>query len=503
MHLKTIIFVTGALLGIVVGYGTSYASEIAVVALALAVMQMLVYVVERKREASGVALSLCTFLFAFGIVIGAVRVQLEEERVPVVCESSCTFDAIVISSPETKDAYQTLIVRTVEENKNTYDIQLRTPLYPSFMIGETLRVSGKVRVPEIIFPHGNEKSFDYVSYLHTKSVGSEMLFPTIEVIDTDTQTIRDGLGRWKEEMVERMNQNVASPASSLAAGMLFGNSSMSQDLVQTFRVAGLSHIIVLSGFNIAIVIAFVLFVFAFLPLVIRIVMAAVFVIVFVMMVGGEASVMRATVMAFVALLATLVGRPYVARQALILSLFAIVMYEPNALLHDASLHLSFLATAGIVYLSETIKLVVERYISRTSIVELFTTTSAAYLATLPYVMHTFGTVSVYALLANMAALPVVPIAMLVSFLVVLTSYISETVSLLVGFVDTMLINIILFVAHTTEGLPFSSFNLTVSFGGMILLYVAVTIGTFLFSKKKQNETLLTTEAGHLTDIIPY
>jgi len=67
-------------------------------------------------------------------------------------------------------------------------------------------------------------------------------------------------------------------------------------------------------------------------------------------------VIRATLMSFVGLLAMLLGRAYVAKQALILSLLAIVMYEPYALMHDVSLHLSFLATAGIVYLSEPLEI---------------------------------------------------------------------------------------------------------------------------------------------------
>lgn len=504
MHSKTIIFVTGALLGIIVGYGTTYASEIAVAALTLAVMQIIIYIVERKRpEQSRVALSLCTFLFALGIVIGAVRVQLAEEKTPYVCESTCTFDAVVVSSPETKDVHQTLIVRALEEDSNTYDVQLRVPLYPTFAVGETLRVSGKANVPDIMFPHGDEKSFDYTSYLHTKNVGSEMFFPKIEIMDSEAHTISDMLGRWKEDMVSRMNKYVASPASSLASGMLFGNSSMSKELTGTFRIAGLSHIIVLSGFNIAIVIAFVLFVFAFLPLVMRIMLAALFVIAFVVMVGGEASVMRATAMAFIALLSTLVGRAYVARQALVLSLFSIVMYEPNALLHDVSLHLSFLATAGIVYLSEPIKQIIKRYVSRVSIIELFTTTLAAYFATLPFVMYTFGTVSVYALVANVLALPFVPIAMLVSFIVVLASYVSETLALLFGYVDTLFINIILFIAHTAERLPLSHFLFTISFMSMMVLYGTAALALFFISKKKNNETSATIENGYLTDIIKY
>jgi competence protein ComEC len=139
--------------------------------------------------------------------------------------------------------------------------------------------------------------------------------------------VREKLGRWKENLISRIEMYVSSPASTLASGMLFGASSVSRELAQTFRTAGLSHIIVLSGFNIAIVIASILFVLAFLPLFLRITLASISVIVFIIMVGAEPSVVRATLMAFIGLLAMLVGREYVARHALILSFFVIVMYE--------------------------------------------------------------------------------------------------------------------------------------------------------------------------------
>jgi competence protein ComEC len=502
MHLKTIIFVVGIATGIIVGYGTQYASEIAIASVILAGTQIALYVIGRKRNVS-VALSFLIFLFACGIVVGTIRVQSEVEKSPYVCASSCTFDAQIISSPETKDAYQTLVVRAFEAQKNEYDVQLRVPLYPKFKIGEMIRVSGKVSVPNIMYPHNGEKSFDYATYLHTKQVGSESLFPKVEVIDSGAHTMSDILGRWKEDMVARINNYVSSPASMLAGGMLFGNSNMSKELADAFRVAGLSHIIVLSGFNIAIVISFVLFVLAFLPLALRIAVASISVIGFVMMVGAEASVLRAVCMAFVALLSTLLGRAYVARQALILSLFAIIMYEPSALLYDVSLHLSFLATAGIVYLSEPIKSIVQRYITRTSIAELFTTTLAAYISTLPYICFTFGRVSVYALIANMFALPLVPLAMLFSGMTVFFSYVSDTLAGAFGFADTLVVNIILFIARSIGHLPFATFAFSTSAFGAVALYALLLATLVYLSQKRNDETLETTHDGYLTGIIKY
>jgi competence protein ComEC len=509
-HLRTFIFIVGIVLGIVIGYGSAFASEIALGTLTLAFTQALVFLVERrelraeseKREAEGFALSFATTLLSFGIVVGIVRVQLVQEKNPYVCEGVCTFNAKVISSPESKDAYQTAVVHPLEIGEEMYDVQIRVPLYPTLRIGETVRLSGKAKVPDIIPPHNGVQSFDYAAYLATRNVGSEMLFPKVEVIDEEPHTTSEYLGRWKEDLVERMNEYVSSPASSLAGGMLFGNSSTSKDVVQTFRVAGLSHIIVLSGFNIAIVIASILFVFAFIPLVLRIGLASFFVIVFVLMVGAEASVLRATIMAFIGLLATLLGRAYVARQALLLSFLAIILYEPNALLHDVSLHLSFLATAGIVYLSDPMKKTVEKYVGA-SFVELLTTTLAAYIATLPYIMYTFGSVSVYALLANMLALPLVPLAMLFSFFVVTLSYVSHSAAMLFGYGDTMLIDIILFIARIVESLPFSYVTLTISFFSMCVAYAVMIAGVLFFSNKRIDETLPTIDGEYLTDIIKY
>lgn len=520
-HTKTVLAVVGVMIGIVTGERSLYASEIAVMMLVLTFAQMVVRWFETRKEkgessertSERYSLTLLTILFSCGIFLGIIRVQLVEEKKVFLCETVCTFDAVIVSSPDKKGIYQQFSVHPIEGGEETLDVHVRIALYPSYQIGETLRIEGKVMVPKIIPPHGEKKSFDYAAYLLTRNIGSEMMYPKVEVIDTASHTFTHTLGRWKEDLVKRIDMYVSSPAQSLASGMLFGANSMSQELTQTFRTVGLSHIIVLSGFNIMIVIASVLFVLRFVPLVLRIVIATCSVVMFVMMVGGEVSVLRATAMAFVGLLATLVGREYVAKQALVLSLLAIVMYEPYALLHDVSLHLSFLATAGLVYMSAPLQVLCVR-IKNITLRDVCTTTLAAYLATLPYIMYTFGTVSVYALLANIVVLPLVPLAMLLSFLVVVCSYVSHSLALVFGFIDSLFLNLILYVARVVEQLPFASFPLTISFLGMCALYLGIIIFVVHLYKKfsrstvekslsKQDETIGTRKNEILSDVIPY
>ena len=520
-HIKTIIFVVGAMVGIVVGEVSAFSSEIGIVTIIIVITQLLLLVGSRSTSGgeedtehssanvkwavnSGNTVKgfipLITILFCLGLFLGIIRVQLVEEKTNFVCESRCAFEAVIISSPETKNDYQVFKVSPIKNSENILDVQVRTPLYPKYKIGETLKLTGKPTKPNILFPHGNVRAFDYSAYLLSQNVGSEMLYPNVEVLDEEAHTLAGVLGRWKENLIMRIDKNVSAPASAFASGMLFGASSISKDLTQTFRTAGLSHIIVLSGFNIAIVIATILFILAFLPLIFRVGLASLTVIIFVMMVGGEPSVIRATLMAFIALVAMLVGREYVARSALIISLFLIIMYDPYALLHDVSLHLSFLATAGIVYFSEVFSNIFSRIKSDT-LRGLCVTTISAYLATLPYVMYTFGTVSIYALFANILALPLVPISMLMTFFVVLFSHFSNVLAIFFGFVDTLLINIIIWIAQIIELLPFSYLSFTISFKTMCILYIVIVLLISYFSKRSTE--LVTRRENILTDIIKY
>lgn len=531
-HFKTLILVIGLCLGMVVGEISEVASEVGIFSGVLIIFQSVIYFLERKRKQTvGVidihslfSFSLLTILFSVGLFLGIIRVQLVEEKINYICQVACTFSAEIISSPETKNDYQVFNVHPLNISDSVLDIQIKTPLYPKYKIGEEVKLSGKVLVPEIIPSHGDKKSFDYVSYLMTKNVGSEMFYPKIEVISDETNSLNSILGRWKENMISKIDMYVSSPASSLASGMLFGNSSMSKELNQTFRVAGLSHIIVLSGFNIAVVISFILFVFTFLPLLLRATLATLSVIFFVIMVGGEASVVRATLMAFIALLASVTGREYVAKQALIISLLLIIIYEPYSLINDVSLHLSFLATAGLVYISCPLEIIFKNYFAKIkskTFITMFSTTLSAYMITLPYLMYTFGSVSLYALISNILVLPFVPIAMLFSFLVVTISYVSHLAPLFLGLITSVIINVMILIAKAIEQLPFSYLSFQISFMQMIIIYFFVSIfigytikktseNSFLTggqnvdkSKNNKNETGVSQGNNILTDIISY
>lgn len=518
-HAKTLIALVGIVVGVLAYEKTGYGTEIAVGVLLMSVMHLGIYYVESRRwkvkrgdvkastEHNRFSIPLASGIFFIAVFLIILRMQFSVERDVYVCEKPCTFDATIISTPKIKNEYQLFVVSPDVEG-DVYDVQVKVPLYPRFEVGERVSLSGKVSLPYVAMPHDGKKTFDYEMYLRTRLIGSEMFYPKVSMLvsEVDGTNLVTRLQHLRDYFVNTISMYVDAPSSSLASGMLFGADAMSGELTDMFRTAGISHIVVLSGFNIATLISFVLLVLMFIPLYLRVIFASVLVILFVLMVGGEASIIRATLMSFIGLFALMIGRGYVARQALLLSLIAIVFYEPIHLLHDVSLHLSFLATAGIVYMGDGIKKMLHKIRSRTY-QEIITTTLAAYVATLPYVMYTFGTVSLYALITNLIVLPLVPIMMLVTFLVVLFAPLSHVVALIIGYIDTLFGDFIIFVARTVEDLPFASLSVSFSFTGMCILYALLALGySYLihrYEKKKRDETSLTKNDEILSEIISY
>lgn len=511
MHLKTLVLLLGVSVGIVVGELGLYSSPVAIASLCIFLVQIIflgsvkiLYAgqIQREGRPSLFIIPVLSSIFFAALSLGILRVQLEENKNALTCITSCTFSGVVTRTPKIQDEFQKIIVRPHDEN--VYDVEVRAPLYPRFRIGEQITLTGVSHLVRNKAVTPGEKNFDYVSFLQTHNIGSQMYYPKIALNENQEEEGRYAytLGRLREKYVEVLHAYVDEPGASLASGMLFGTDSFSKEISTAFKVAGLSHIIVLSGFNISILISVVMVLTLYLPLTLRVLVSTFSISFFILMVGGEVSIVRATIMAFFSLLALFFGRQYIARQALLLSFLCIVLYQPRHLIFDASLHLSFLATAGIIYMNDSIMVLFSK-VTSDSLKGVFVTTVSAYVATLPYLMWSFGTTSLYALVANSLVLPLVPWTMLLSFLVVVFSYISPVLASVLGYLTTLLCSYSVTVAQLVSTLPYASISGSISFTVMLFMYLGIVFMLYRFTGVKKNETSLTKSNEVLSGIISY
>lgn len=191
----------------------------------------------------------------------------------------------------------------------------------------------------------------------------------------------------------------------LALGLTIGETArFAPRDVEVLRAAGLSHLVAVSGSNVAIVLAAIGLLFAWSSRRARLAVAVVGLVSFVLVVGPEPSVLRAAAMAAVALAALATGTRSDPLAGLMLAVLLLLIVRP-ALVWSVGLHLSAAATAGIVLWSrplENVLAVLPRPLRLPMAVTL-----AAQLAVTPVLVTTFGTLSLVAPVSNVLAVPAV------------------------------------------------------------------------------------------------
>jgi competence protein ComEC len=191
---------------------------------------------------------------------------------------------------------------------------------------------------------------------------------------------------------------------ALLRGFLLGDTrDLDPAVVDDFRLAGLSHLLAVSGANVAFVLALVAPFARRARLGVRLGLGLAVLLVFGTMTRWEPSVLRAIVMASIALLGAFLGRPVPARRGLLLAALVLVLADPF-LLRSVGFLLSVGAAGGIVLLARPIAL---RLPGPRWLREPLSVTLAAELGVAPVLLSTFGTVPLVALPANLLAEPLV------------------------------------------------------------------------------------------------
>jgi competence protein ComEC len=216
-----------------------------------------------------------------------------------------------------------------------------------------------------------------------------------------------------------LNDLVPEPEAALGAGILLGvRTSIAPEINDAFAAAGLTHVVAISGWNIAIVTALVLALVR--PLARRrggrwttALIAASVVGGYVVLTGASPSVVRAALMAGAMLVGRLGGSRAHATSALGLAALVMLLVAP-AVLWDVGFQLSLLATAGLVWYGRGIEGRLRRWPAWLR--EPVALTLAAQVTTLPVILVNFERLSLVAPLSNVLVVPIVPLAMLTSAL---------------------------------------------------------------------------------------
>lgn len=365
--------------------------------------------------------------------------------------------------------------------------------YPEFSYGETLEIRGKIKLPE------NFNDFDYKTFLAKDQIFTVIGFPKIEETDLSLGSFEKlkiaafkNIFLIKKKFQESIQKSVAEPNAAFIGGILLGSrENIPQDLKDNFAKTGTTHILAISGYNITILAVVISWFFLlFFSRRIAFWLSVFAILIFTILTGASPSVTRAAVMGLLVLLAQNSGRLYDSKNALVLAAAVMIWHNPMTLRFDIGFQLSFLATAGILFVSPIFEKYFEKLPKFWKLKETFIGTLSAQLMVLPFILFYFHNFSLAALPANLIILPFIPYAMLLGFLSgiggIMWSWLGFTLGLFAWLITTFEILVInLFAA-----IPYVSFQVVFSWHWAVALYVAIIY--FLFKLKKKNRDNLTT-----------
>jgi competence protein ComEC len=343
-------------------------------------------------------------------------------------------------------------------------VDVTAPRYPPVRAGDRVEVRGALRAP----PEG-----PYGAYLSRTGVAATLVTRSIRSLDAPAdadrvvQGIRAGAG-------DALTRALPEPAAGLAAGILIGlRERVDRELAADFTTTGLSHVVAISGWNIAIVAGLVAGFLGTWPRRRRAVATVGAIALYTILAGASASVLRAAVMAGVALLARETGRPGTAARALAWAVVILLGVNPGTVT-DAGFQLSAAATAGLLAWGTPLAARLRASMPWLPgfIVEGLAVSLAAQAATLPIVLLSFGRLAPLSPLLNLVVVPLVPLAMATGTLAMVGGVAAgagapAVVATLLGLPGALMIGLLVMIVQTAADLPFAGVTLEPAAGAAL------------------------------------
>ncbi|MAG12765.1 hypothetical protein CL630_03065 [bacterium] len=433
-------------------------------------------------------------IFIFALALGTIRFDIGDILPPLGehIDTQIVLEGAVVREPDVREGHTKLTVRADailpdRQILEKVNVLLVVDKYPEFQYGDVVRVSGILDEPENFAQDDSDRVFDYVGYLKKDNVFYQMFYPEVEKIGVGGGNIfAQKLFLIKNKLLKSVSLTLPEPHASLVGGVVFGaKQSLGEELLEAFRAVGIIHIVVLSGYNVTIVAEWIGRLASFAPRGIALGLSVFGIVGFALMTGAGATVVRASIMALLVLLARATGRLYAITTALLIAGIAMLVHNPKILIFDASFQLSFLATVGLIYLAPHMQGIFSFVPKKFGLREFATATIATQIFVLPLLLYMTGQFSIVAVVVNILILAFIPLTMLFGFLTGVFGIVHIILSLPFAYIAYALLSYELTIVDIFSRLPFASVSVpSFPVWVMVVVYALYGLALLYLVKKK-------------------
>lgn len=291
--------------------------------------------------------------------------------------------------------------------------------------------------------------------------------------------LRDGFG-------EGVNRALQDTEASLGLGYLVGQRrGLPEELDTALQLAGLTHIVVASGYNLTILVRLARRLFEKVSKYLSLLASATMIVGFIAVTGMSPSMSRAGLVAGLSLLAWYYGRRFHPLVLLPLAMAVTLLVQPSYAWGDLGWQLSFAAFAGVMILAPLLQAYFFGDKPERPLRRIFIETMSATIATLPILLGSFGQFSLVAPIANMLILPLVPLAMLLTFIAGVGGLIVPSLALIIGFPAQLVLTYMTSTAMFMGGIPWAVQEVEIPAGAVVGAYLIIVLACVYMHRVSQ------------------
>lgn len=304
-----------------------------------------------------------------------------------------------------------------------------------------------------IYPVKGGKSpggYSYQRYLNMKGIHGIVYLNTLLDVRVDKRNryeIITYADKIREVILSSLRENLDPTTSALAAGFLIGETrDIPNNIYGWFMDSGTMHLLAVSGSNVILVIIF--FTFLLKPFMIsgnkRTLILLVVLLMFTLISYGEPSVVRASLMASLILIAGLVGRSYNLNNIISITAVIILLINPSQLF-DVGFQLSFVTAWGLIFIVPVIHERFENYHNRLWYKYLFLPVAVSFVAQVcsaPLIALYFQRLPIISVVANLVIVFLTSIAVIGILAVLIADLILPMLGLFVGSIVNKILELI-------------------------------------------------------------
>ena len=342
------------------------------------------------------------------------------------------------------------------------------------------KIKGRLSVP---FKAGNPSQFDYGNYLRNFNVyavfygakGAEPVFLNSDL--SAREKVLQWINDYREKIISIHSNYLTSPNLEILGGIVFGDDAVSppENIKQSFINSGLLHILAASGMNVAFIFSFFFFFLSALKVNYKVNISAgiVMVIVYSLMTGLGASVVRATFMLVFVLIGKLIDRDAHSISLLAFVAFLMLLYNPMYI-NDVGFQLSFIVTFGLLIMTPFLMRGKNKFVNW--VIGTVSIPIIAQLWVMPIQIFYFNNISLYSVFANIMSVPILSVISFGGFVSSLIATITPSfICRCFDFVLNPMLTLLVNISDFWGKLPNAAIQTTHPSVFQIILYYAVLL----------------------------